>query len=127
MNSAIIFDVQRFSLHDGPGIRTTVFFKGCPLRCAWCQNPESWQAAPEIAFYRHLCRQCLTCLTVCEEGAVLEGAEQRVDHSRCSACGKCAEACVDDALRLVGRAWRVDDLVAELLKDADYYADSGGG
>lgn len=127
MDSAIIFDVQRFSLHDGPGIRTTVFFKGCPLRCAWCQNPESWETGPEIAFYEHLCRQCLTCLTVCEEQAILKQPGYRVDYDRCTACGKCADACVDDALRVVGRAWTVADLVAELLKDEDYFKESGGG
>ncbi|MCP3954406.1 MAG: glycyl-radical enzyme activating protein, partial [Desulfobacterales bacterium] len=127
MDLAIIFDVQRFSLHDGPGIRTTVFFKGCPLRCAWCQNPESWEPGPEIAFYEHLCRQCFTCLTVCEEQAIFKQADQRVDYGRCSACGKCADACVDDALRVVGRAWTVSDLVAELHKDVDYFETSGGG
>lgn len=127
MDSALIFDIQRFSLHDGPGIRTTVFFKGCPLRCAWCQNPESWAPGPEIAFYEHLCRQCFNCLTVCAEQAILQQADQRVDYARCTACGKCADACVDDALRLVGRAWTVADLVAELLKDEDYFKESGGG
>ncbi len=127
MDSAIIFDIQRFSLHDGPGIRTTVFFKGCPLRCAWCQNPESWNPRPEIAFYKHLCKQCFSCAPVCEEKAIVTHTDRRVDYTRCTSCGKCADACVDTALRVVGREWRVDALVAELLKDADYFADSGGG
>ena len=124
---ATIFDVQRFSLHDGPGIRTTVFFKGCPLQCAWCQNPESWRAGPEMAFYAHLCRQCFTCWSVCEEQAILPQPDQRIDYSRCTSCGECADSCVDDALRVVGRAWTVADLVAELLKDAEYFKESGGG
>jgi len=127
MGSAIIFDIQRFSLHDGPGIRTTVFFKGCPLNCAWCQNPESWSAGPEIAFYNHLCRQCFTCRTVCEDQAIVVKADRRVDYTRCSSCGKCAEACVDNALRVVGHAWTADELIAELLKDSDYFQESGGG
>lgn len=125
--TTIIFDVQRFSLYDGPGIRTTVFFKGCPLRCAWCQNPESWASDPEIAFYEHLCRQCFNCRSVCEEQAILEQADHRVDYARCTVCGKCADACVDDALRVVGREWTVSELVPELLKDADYFEESGGG
>jgi pyruvate formate lyase activating enzyme len=126
-SKAIIFDIQRFSLHDGPGIRTTVFFKGCPLQCAWCQNPESWATGPEIAFYSHLCRQCFTCRSVCADQAIVAAADRRVDYAGCSICGKCAAACVDNALRLIGQDWSPDDLVAELLKDADYFAESGGG
>ncbi len=124
---AVIFDIQRFSLHDGPGIRTTVFFKGCPLRCAWCQNPESHSRTPEIAFYEDRCRRCFTCRAVCPEGAITEGQDRRIDHLRCSACGTCAAACPADALRLVGREWEVEPLVTEVMKDRDYFADSGGG
>ena len=126
-NEAIIFDVQRFSLHDGPGIRTTVFFKGCPLRCAWCQNPESWRTEPEIAFYKQHCRGCFDCLAVCRENAILQHADRRIDYSRCTGCGECADACVQTALRVVGRVWTVTDLVRELVKDSDYFEESGGG
>jgi pyruvate formate lyase activating enzyme len=124
---AVIFDIQRFSLHDGPGIRTTIFFKGCPLRCAWCQNPESRSRRPEMAFYADRCRQCFTCRAVCPEGAILEGPDRRVDYNRCTACGACAAACPADALRLIGREWDVEPLVIEIMKDRDYFADSGGG
>jgi len=127
MDSAIIFDIQRFSLHDGPGIRTTVFFKGCPLHCAWCQNPESWKDKPEIAFYEHLCRRCFHCLPVCEEKAIVQSVDRRVDYAKCTSCGRCADTCVEEALRVVGREWTVDGLVEELVKDVDYFADSGGG
>jgi pyruvate formate lyase activating enzyme len=124
---AVIFDVQRFSLHDGPGIRTTVFFKGCPLRCAWCQNPESWHASPEIAFYRHRCRGCFDCLPACEEKAIVTYPDRRIDDARCTVCGRCAKACVQTALRVVGRVWTAADLVGELVKDSDYFEESGGG
>jgi len=127
MDSAILFDIQRFSLHDGPGIRTTVFFKGCPLRCAWCQNPESWKEKPEIAFYEHLCRRCFNCLPACEEKAIVQHVHRRVDTAKCTSCGKCADTCVDTALRVVGREWDVGTLVDELVKDCDYFEDSGGG
>ncbi|MCB2145619.1 MAG: glycyl-radical enzyme activating protein [Deltaproteobacteria bacterium] len=126
-NHAIVFDVQRFSLHDGPGIRTTVFFKGCPLRCAWCQNPESWHARPEIAFYRHRCRGCLECLPACREKAIVPYVDRRIDYTRCTGCGECTDACVQTALRVVGRVWTVADLVSELVKDSDYFEESGGG
>lgn len=126
-DTAIIFDIQRFSLHDGPGIRTTVFFKGCPLRCAWCQNPESWHAKPEIAFYKDQCRGCFDCLPACQENAILKGADRRIDFDCCTGCGACAAACIQKALRLVGRVWTVAELVDELVRDGDYFEESGGG
>ncbi|WP_324292359.1 glycyl-radical enzyme activating protein [uncultured Desulfosarcina sp.] len=126
-DKAIIFDVQRFSLHDGPGIRTTVFFKGCPLRCIWCQNPESWRAEPEIAFYKQLCRGCFECLAACRENAILQRPDKRIDDARCTGCGACADVCVKTALRVVGRIWTVAELVDEIVKDCDYFKESGGG
>jgi len=126
-DKALIFDVQRFSLHDGPGIRTTVFFKGCPLRCIWCQNPESWRAEPEIAFYAKKCRGCFDCLAVCRENAILQCADKRIDYTRCAGCGDCATVCVQTALRVIGRIWTVAELVDELVKDFDYFEESEGG
>ncbi|MCP4284824.1 MAG: glycyl-radical enzyme activating protein, partial [Gammaproteobacteria bacterium] len=126
MNPAIIFDIQRFSLHDGPGIRTTIFFKGCPLRCLWCQNPESHTTKPEIAFYAEHCRERFECEEVCVEGAILRGKGQRVNRARCNTCGKCA-ACVHRALRIIGQPWDGQSLLAEILKDNDYFIESGGG
>lgn len=124
---AVIFDIQRFSLHDGPGIRTTVFLKGCPLRCAWCQNPESHSRNPEMAFYAERCRGCFSCRKACPREAIVDGPERRVDYLRCNACGACAEACPADALRLIGSEKDPGSLAAEVLKDRDFFADSGGG
>ncbi len=124
--SAVVFDIQRFSLHDGPGIRTTVFLKGCPLRCVWCQNPESNGMQPEIAFYRERCVRCFDCKAICPRGAILSG-EWRVDYDRCNACGECCTGCRQQALVLVGKRWDSASLARELIKDLDFYRDSGGG
>ena len=124
---AIIFDIQRFSIHDGPGIRTTVFFKGCPLRCAWCQNPESHRSKPEIAFYRQRCSGCLNCRDACKENAILDDPDKKVDYSRCSACGLCTSACTYEALKTVGGYRDPDSLLIEIEKDKDFFFDSGGG
>ena len=123
-NQAVIFDVQRFSLHDGPGIRTTVFFKGCPLSCVWCQNPESIKKIPEIAFYAESCQNCLECRAACLEGAVMDGMANRIDYSKCNVCGDCAGRCVHQALRLIGKQWDCDSLLNEILKDKDFFLDS---
>jgi pyruvate formate lyase activating enzyme len=124
---AAIVDIQRFSLHDGPGIRTTIFFKGCALRCAWCQNPESLRIRPEMAFYSERCRNTLRCAEVCPEDAIIKGTDRRIDFSKCTACGLCAEACDHDAIRLVGTRIDEEALVEEILKDRDFFIDSGGG
>jgi pyruvate formate lyase activating enzyme len=123
---AIIFDVQRFSVHDGPGIRTTVFFKGCPLRCRWCQNPESLHPQPEIAFYADRCRNVRDCQVACAQDA-LQWNGDRIIRQRCDACGRCAEACAHEALRLIGREVSVDDLVEDVLRDLPFYQASAGG
>lgn len=124
---ATLVDVQRFCLHDGPGIRTTVFFKGCPLRCRWCQNPEAIRPEAEMAFYAQRCASAGSCASVCPEDAILPGPDRRIDVDRCTACGACAEACDRRALRLVGRRMDVDTLAVEVLKDRHFHADSGGG
>ncbi|HHQ47418.1 MAG TPA: glycyl-radical enzyme activating protein, partial [Acidobacteria bacterium] len=125
-NGLLVFDVQRFCVHDGPGIRTVVFLKGCPLHCPWCQNPESIATGPEMAFYAERCMECMDCAAVCPRDAILAGAE-RIDREACDACGLCAEACPGEALRLVGELRSVDDVLEELLRDEPYYRASGGG
>ena len=124
--TAPIFDVQRFSIHDGPGIRTLVFFKGCNLRCAWCQNPESQQVAPVISFYASRCDDCLRCADACAQGAVnAEG--YRIDHERCNLCLACVEACPEGALKPIGEQLTPDRLLERILADSAYYDSSGGG
>jgi pyruvate formate lyase activating enzyme len=125
---ATVFDVQRFSIHDGPGIRTVVFFKGCGLACEWCQNPEAMSAGAELGYYADRCIEgCTRCLGVCEEDALGPQREGRVDFSRCSHCGACVERCPSDALRLIGRRWSAEALLAEVCKDRAFFDSSGGG
>ncbi len=124
---ATLFDIQRFSIHDGPGIRTTVFFKGCPLGCLWCQNPESHKPGAEVGFYKERCVGCFACKEICPKDGILELADIRIDHQICDACGKCVSACTNDAVRMVGARWDADSLFAEILKDKDFFMDSGGG
>ncbi len=126
---ALIFDVQRFSIHDGPGVRTTVFFKGCPLRCRWCHNPESLRPRPELAFYGDRCRGSGGCVAACGQGAIAApgAAGERVDRARCGPCDRCERACPYGAFRVVGREVPVDRLVEEVGRDRPFYESSGGG
>ena len=123
-----IFDIQRTSLHDGPGIRTTVFFKGCPLHCAWCHNPESRSYRPQMAFNREKCADCFACVEACQHGAqqALNGVHS-MDHTLCQACGACLAACPNDALKMIGEPWSVAQIMAEVGRDRAFYAHSGGG
>jgi len=124
----IIFNIQRYSIHDGPGIRTTVFFKGCPLRCFWCQNPESQVLVPQTFFYRERCTRCGECVKVCPTGAShLLDTSSEIDRDKCITCGKCAEVCPNEARKPVGTYMTVDEVIREVLKDARFYANSGGG
>ena len=124
--TAPIFDIQRFSLHDGPGIRSLVFLKGCALHCPWCQNPESQDSAPTVGFYSERCGDYLECEAVCEEGAIRR-AGFRVDHARCTRCGRCVEACPSGALRMIGEAYSAEQLMEKLRPDIPYFESSGGG
>ncbi len=123
-----ILNLQRLSTEDGPGLRTTVFFKGCPLSCAWCHNPESISPALEMQWLENRCIGCNTCLQVCREQALQKTADGLViDRSACTLCGCCSEACPSNALEMLGRAIGVDELIRELEKDSSYYERSGGG
>lgn len=124
----VIFDIKRYALHDGPGIRTTVFFKGCPLRCWWCHNPESQVASPELMFQKNRCTGCGDCLAACEEGALsLTGGELSIARDRCTRCGACAIACQAEALMMSGQEMTVAEVIAEIERDSLFYDESGGG
>ena len=112
-----IFDVQRFSIHDGPGIRTTVFFKGCNLKCLWCHNPESQKMNPVLLYYRDKCISCGECSKICNNTFT----------KNCIACGKCADICPQKARRVSGREESTENIVKQVLKDKEYYKTSGGG
>jgi pyruvate formate lyase activating enzyme len=129
MAAGIVFDIQRFSIHDGPGIRTTVFLKGCPLRCLWCGNPESISPRPQLSYMAERCIGCGACLEVCPEKALARGAAGKavLDRPRCTACGKCPAACDPRALEMVGREMTADEVLAVVMRDFEYYRQSGGG
>ena len=125
-----IFNIQRHSIHDGPGIRTIVFFKGCPLGCLWCSNPESQGFEPELFFDPGKCIGCGACVEVCPNGAVTKAGEE--DHllyrrELCIACGRCAEVCYAGARHVEGKTVSAGEVVAEVLKDAPFFSRSGGG
>ncbi len=125
---ALISDIKRFAVHDGDGIRTTVFFKGCPLKCRWCHNPEGISRKPQLSYIAKKCIQCGTCIGRCPAGAHQFFPEGHVFHrDRCLSCGTCVEECLGQALKLYGREITVDELMPHLLADADFYESSGGG
>lgn len=123
--TAPVFDIQRFSIHDGPGIRTLVFFKGCNLHCDWCQNPEAHDAQPIIAFYADRCRESFCCEEVCAERAI-NRVGFRIDADRCTVCGDCVQSCAYSALRLIGERLTPEALFERVLPDKPYF-DGGGG
>ncbi len=126
--TGVIFDIQRFSVHDGPGIRTLVFFKGCPLACLWCSNPESQRIGAEILFDAEKCVACGGCADACPHRAARrEGDRVQYERELCVACGRCVEVCYAEARTLAGRQVSVDEVVAEVCKDAPFFARSGGG
>ncbi len=123
-----VFEIQRFSTEDGPGIRTTVFLKGCPLHCEWCHNPESISPHPEVVWFATRCIGCRTCIDVCPEKALLLTEQGMIiDRDKCSRCGKCAEECPSTALEQIGTRRDINALVEEVLKDKTYYETSDGG
>ncbi len=123
----LILDLKGNSLDDGPGIRTVVFFKGCPLSCVWCHNPESKKSGAEISFDKNECVGCNTCIETCPENALNRKNPFFIDRNRCTLCGACAEACPSGALSMVGRIMTVEDIVAIAAKDKPFFKNSGGG
>lgn len=123
-----IFNIQKFSTHDGDGVRTTIFFKGCPLRCMWCHNPESQHYYKELIFHQHKCTACGRCVAKCKQGAnsIVDG-KIVFDRSKCTACGVCTDWCITEARELAGKEYTVDALVKEAMKDKIFYEQSGGG
>ena len=127
MERGRVFNVQRFSVHDGPGIRTTVFLKGCPLRCRWCHNPEGISPAPEMMILANRCIHCGRCVEVCPSGLATEAGLAEVEGRQCTVCGTCAETCPAAARQLAGRSMTAGEVLAEVLRDRIFYDDSGGG
>jgi glycyl-radical enzyme activating protein len=126
--TGVVFDIERFSMHDGPGIRTVVFLKGCPLRCTWCHNPESWLGERQLHFDPRRCIGCGECFRVCPTGAhaTVDGRHV-VLRDRCRACLRCTEACAAEALEAVGKLMTVAEVLDEVARDRTFYATSGGG
>ncbi len=129
MSEGIIFDIKRYAIHDGPGIRTTVFMKGCPLRCIWCHNPESQSMSFEIMYMEYKCIHCYTCVHTCTYKLIYfdDFGVQHIDRDKCTYCGICTENCPAGALEFVGRKITVEELMKEIEKDITLYDSSRGG
>lgn len=139
--TGLVFDIKRYAIHDGPGIRTTVFFKGCPLRCRWCHNPESWKDKSEPALRRNRCLRCGRCVEICPQNAVsltarMAGATDDLpaaaglpltDPEKCTLCGECIETCPGGAREIIGRRMTVAEVMTEIEKDIIFYDESAGG
>ncbi len=125
----LIFNIQRFSIHDGPGIRTVVFFKGCPLNCRWCSNPESRKNTVELVYDQKKCIGCLSCRSACGYDAILPASDNKIkiDREKCTTCLACVAACPKHALYTEGRYYTVDALMTEVIKDQVFFEGSGGG
>lgn len=127
-DQGLVFQIQKMSTEDGPGIRTTVFFKQCPLKCIWCHNPESILKKKQLEWFKHKCIGCRTCIKVCEQKALSFDEEGlNIDREKCNSCGICSEECPSTALHMWGELWNLDDLFYEIEKDKVYYTQSKGG
>jgi pyruvate formate lyase activating enzyme len=127
-----IFDIKKFAIHDGPGIRTTVFFQGCPLSCWWCHNPESQSHSPVLLYRANRCVMCATCVETCPQNGIkitrsADGNIAATDRTKCDVCGECAEVCYHGAREVSGREMTVEDVLAEIERDVPFYDQSGGG
>ncbi|MBU0993938.1 MAG: glycyl-radical enzyme activating protein [Proteobacteria bacterium] len=127
IKSPLILDIKGNSLDDGPGIRSVIFFKGCPLSCVWCHNPESQKITAEVSFDKKSCVDCGACIDVCSENALSKSLPEYVDRKRCTRCFKCVDVCPSTALERVGREMTVEDIVNAVEKDKPFYETSGGG
>ena len=126
METGIVFNIQKFCIHDGDGIRTCVFLKGCPLRCIWCHNPESLEKEPVISFNKQKCSSCGSCLTECSVRTIDNGI-LKIDRKNCVKCGKCSEICLNDANEIIGKEMTSAEVLDEVMKDKMFYDTSGGG
>ncbi len=127
--TGLIFDIKHFAIHDGPGVRSTVFFSGCPLRCVWCHNPESYQRNTKLGFFGHKCVSCGKCVAACPNAAhsISHDGVHHFDRERCTVCGKCTEVCPVSALTVYGKNMTIDEVLEDVLQDRGYYELSDGG
>ena len=125
--TAFVFNIMRFATHDGPGIRTVVFFKGCPLSCWWCHNPESQSFQPDRLYFAERCHHCLECAAICPEHAISEVDGVVYTSAACTLCGTCTTVCMAEARQIAGRRYTVEELIAEVEKDVVFFDESGGG
>lgn len=125
----LLFDIQRFSVQDGPGIRTTVFFKGCPLDCLWCSNPESKTPMPQLLYFEDRCSRCYECIDACPSGIIDKAEDGRlsIDRQRCTGCGTCVQECLAEARCVSGKEWTIEEVCNIVKKDTSYYRNSDGG